>query len=93
MTIFEILKELKKGCWYQIPVDFYASATTTVDHSEAGKTLTHHRNHWARQDIKTTFEMDKPIEMPIWDSNERRMVFRNVVKIEMTNEKIKQFKP
>ena len=94
MYILKVLKELKKGCWYQVPVDFYGHATTYMPYSEAGKALTTLANHWSKQSVVTNFTMDKETkEMPVWCSMERKMIIREVIEIKMTNERIKKFNP
>ncbi len=89
MTIFEVLKAIKKGIWYQVPADFNGTAYISVDSNEAGKQLVHLRTHWAKQDVPTTFEMADAIEMPVWNSTELKMVIRPLVRVRIINDKIK----
>ena len=92
MTIFQTLKAIKRGCWYSVPADIYATAFISVDSTEAGKQLTRLRNHWAKQDAVTEFEFGTSIEMPVWDSMELRMVVRQLITVKMMNDRIKDIK-
>ena len=91
MTIFDLLKQLKKHYWYDVPADIFATAYIKVDYTEAGKQLTHLRNHWAKQDVKTEFEFSEAIELPVWDSVKLEMVVKPVIKVRMINDRIKAF--
>lgn len=91
MNIFELLKQIKRGCWYKIPVDVYGTAYTAKEGYEASKDLTHFRNHWASKEISTTFEISDPITIPVWDPHLLKNVERSISTITMRNSEIDKF--
>jgi hypothetical protein len=93
MNIFEVLKSIKRGGWYEIPSDIYSVSTETVDDIEARKKLTHLRNYWAKQNVDTVFEMRDPQEMPVWDKSILEMVIKPVIKVTISNGIIETFNP
>ena len=91
MKILESLKYIAKNKgWYEVPADFYAMHYVTVDSHEAGMQLKHLAHHWTNLGVSTSFSFGKAQEMPIWDNCELKMIFRNVVKVEMINDRIKK---
>ena len=81
MTIFSLLKSLHRGKYYQVPADFAATAHIIVDSNEAGKQLTHIRNHFSRRDFGCDFQMEPEIEFPVWDELKCEMVIRPMIKV------------
>jgi len=93
MNIFDLTKQIKHGQWYKVPNDIYGHASTDVDGKEAVKICTYLRNYWARQHMPTEFEIGKTVEVRIWDPLERKHVNKNVTRITIMNDAIKNFKP
>ncbi len=89
MGILETLMRLKRGYWYEVPAEFRANHYITVDLNEAGLQLKHLAHHWTNLSIPTEFEFGPEMEMPIWDSVKKEMIFRQVIKVSMMNERIK----
>jgi len=85
MTIFELLKSLKKGYWYNVPVNPLTAKDkrVPVNHHHAGSHLVELRNMLVKLDYKVTFQMEKPVDVPIYDTDKQQMVSTPVVKINM----------
>lgn len=82
MTIFELLKSLKRGYFYNVQVDPFANQIKhcLVNHHEAGKHLVEMRNKLQDKYI-VTFELEKPQSIPVWIIEKNRMEETPVVKV------------
>lgn len=82
MTIFELLKSLKRGYFYNVPADPFANEIKycLVNHHEAGNHLCKLRNRLSEKHI-ITFELEKPQSIPVWIIEKNQMEETNVVKV------------
>ena len=90
MQILETLINIKRGHWYEVPADFNANHYISVDSYEADMQLKHLAHHWTNLGVPTEFEFEPAQEMPIWDSVEKKMVIKPLIKVTMLNDRIKK---
>ena len=82
MKIFDLLKELKRGYWYNVPADPFAQIVKycLVTHHEAGNHLCKLRNRLSEK-YTITFELEAPQKIPVWIIEKNQMEETNVVKV------------
>jgi len=85
MKIFDLLQKIKRGYWYNVPVNplTHKDKCALVNHHHAGSHLVELRNMLVKLDYNVDFEMEKPVDVPIWDSEKKAMVNTPVVRVKM----------
>lgn len=82
MTIFDLLKALKRGYWYNVPLDPFAQNVKHrfVNHHEAGSHLVELRNK-LQDKYKVKFELEEPQKIPVYIVEKKCFENTNAVKV------------
>lgn len=89
MTIFDVIKAIKKGTMYNIPISAFNEKRSLNDHYITSSYLVELRNKLVKQEYKVSFEMEKAVDVPVYDTDLKKMISTPVVKINIKVEKEK----
>lgn len=83
MNIFDVLKALKKGYYYNVPLNplQFKDKHAVANHHHASGHLVELRNMLVKSGHKVEFEMEPAKDVPVWDKDKNKMVLTPVVKI------------